>query len=118
MTVCVSTAPTCCATLMPRARKAASTVSLWTRSPKIVSGCARDWFRARLMASRTPKHMPRCSALIIFIHFVSQSKRPYPFQFVQNSFYLFRLGLLDDFFQQIDVTGEGLLAGRGQGARR
>ena len=65
---------------MPRARRSARTVSLCTRSPKTVSGSCCDCFKARAMASRTPKHIPKCSARRILIrllrtrlHFVLQS---------------------------------------------
>ena len=67
-----------CAIWMLRLRSSAKTVSLWTRSPRMVSGSRLAVSSAGAMASRTPKHMPRCSALMIFIrrrriNFVLQS---------------------------------------------
>src|ERR1700752_4325404 len=47
---------------MPRSRSLASTASLCTKSPRIVSGAASPCWSAKSIASRTPKHMPRCSA--------------------------------------------------------
>ena len=66
------------------------------------------------MASRTPKHMPRCSARIIFMlkllilcyHKVNDRTRSVSFKL----FSLFTLGLLEDLLQQVDVVAESLLA--------
>ena len=44
---------------------AARTAGLCTRSPRIVSGPAAARSSAKAIASRTPKHMPRCWARII-----------------------------------------------------
>src|SRR5438093_769707 len=87
----------------------------------MVSGCVSACCNAKAMASRTPKHMPRCSARMIFIFpptsnaqrkrldFVTQSRRPNVFISVQkNSFP--RFGLLNDLFEQVDVGGEGFAA--------
>src|SRR5206468_1499655 len=43
----------------------ARTVSLCTKSPRMASGAPVLW--ASVIASRTPKHMPRCSARMIFM---------------------------------------------------
>ena len=67
MTVGVVTAAGWCSVRIPFSCSDAITVSLCTSSPRMVSGCAWAWFSASAMASRTPKHMPRCSARIIFI---------------------------------------------------
>ena len=51
---------------MPRARKSLNTASLCTNSPRMVSGWCLDSSRAKWMASRTPKHMPKWAARMIF----------------------------------------------------
>src|SRR5437016_9412465 len=73
------------------------------------------------MASRTPKHMPRCSARMIFISpsswtlYCKVKDRAWPLPFKR----LFTgLGLLDDFFEQVDVGGEGLATMGGERIRR
>jgi hypothetical protein len=47
------------AVAIPLARRPARTASLWTRSPRTVSGAVSLRRTARSMASRTPKHIPR-----------------------------------------------------------
>src|ERR1017187_2931508 len=101
---------------MPFARNSATTVSLWTRSPRTVSGSRRAVSRARATASFTPKHMPKCSARMIFINinFVSQSKRPRLGRGVQTN--LSGLVLPDDLFELVDVFSEGFAARGREGA--
>ena len=115
-----------CSTRMPFSRSAASTDSLCTNSPIMVSGCASACRNARAMASRTPKHMPRCCARMIFIMVLRVSQACIQFDFALQSRKpaegraafipgLFRtLGLPDDLFEQVDVIGEGFAAGGGQ----
>src|SRR5256885_9143125 len=127
MTVRVVTAAGWCSVRIPFSCSDAITVSLCTSSPRMVSGCAWAWFNASAMASRTPKHMPRCSARMIFIRlgigfrsgsasksncFVLQSNRLHRFVCVQRSGLFCRLGLLNDLFEQVDVGGEGSSAAR------
>src|SRR6185369_17521372 len=79
------------------------------------------------MASRTPKHMPKCSARMIFILLLWPmalapslciAKLKTTGVLVCSKDFSFRPGLLDDLLQQIDVAGEGFLAGRRQGVGR
>src|ERR1043166_6293941 len=149
ITVGVATRAGWCSNRTPRSRNSAMTVSLCTRSPRIVSGSCCAVFTASAMASRTPKHMPKCSARMIFMMGVirrgtaaaaprhQRLGSPQPrtgrappqisswriclslciaksetlFVLVRSKDFLLRLVLLDDLFQQIDVVGEGLLAG-------
>src|SRR6185437_9864258 len=126
MTVRVPTPAGCCSNRIPLVRKSASTVSLWTRSPRMVSGSRSATSTARAMASFTPKHIPKCSARMIFIidgagladliytlyHKVKD--RRHSFLFKRFLWFV----LPDDLLQQGDVFREGFAAGGGQRTRR
>src|ERR1700730_1508677 len=55
------------ASATPCARSRSRTRGLCTSSPKMVSGASVASCSASEMASRTPKHIPKCSASRIFI---------------------------------------------------
>src|SRR6185436_18607738 len=79
MTVAVFTWAASCATATPLACRVARTTGLCTRSPSIVRGATSARSSASAIASRTPKHMPRCSArsILIWSYFATQSIRPW-----------------------------------------
>ncbi len=62
------------------ASRAPRTVGLWTRSPRIVRGPASACSSASVMASRTPKHMPRWTARRMRIFY--NAKRSYTKNFM------------------------------------
>ena len=57
---------------IPCASRSSSTIGLCTRSPRMVRGPALPRSTANAIASRTPKHMPRCAARTILVIFAQQ----------------------------------------------
>src|SRR5260370_35310568 len=86
----------------------------------MVTGPCRVSSKAMSMASRTPKHIPRWSAMrtSIFVLPVPCGGKFETCPTPRRSRSLVATPLLNDGFQMIQVTREGTLAGLGQAATR